>query len=74
MTLCSLVLGMLFSQDPETLAKAAIQGTRSQNSYHSKFSARIDMPNGDPLKLKGESVWGKPGGLYIRYTGSGGDE
>ena len=71
----SLILTLFFGQqDATSIASKAIEDTRKQESYHSRFEAVIKMPQGDPYEISGESVWVNPGVLYIRYTGSGKDE
>jgi len=65
-------LGCLQAASDE--AGRAIQALRSQQSYRTRFKATIEAPGSDSLKIEGESVWVKPGVLYIHYTGSGGDE
>lgn len=61
-------------QDPKSDVEKAIQKLRSQKSYRTKFTATIEAPSSDPLKIEGESVWVHPGVLYIQYQGTGGDE
>lgn len=61
-------------KNPASLAEHAIHATRTQKSYETKFDAVLALPQGDPIKYKGRSVWVAPGVLYIHYTASGGDE
>lgn len=61
-------------KDPKSVAEYAAYNTRSHGSYETRFKARIAPPKGDPLDYQGQSVWVKPGVLYIHYTASGGDE
>lgn len=64
----------LFPQTAGQDAENAIQKLREEPSYRTKFRAVVHAPGSDPLVIEGESVWVKPGVLYIQYLGSGGDQ
>jgi hypothetical protein len=53
--------------------KAAVEKTRSQKSYSVTFEAVVKVPDSDPMKISGESVWVAPGALFTQYTASGGE-
>ena len=54
--------------------KAAVEKTRSQKSYSVTFEAVVKVPDSDPMKIKGETVWISAGVLFTHYTASGGEE
>jgi outer membrane lipoprotein-sorting protein len=58
----------------EKRVRAAIEKTRNQKSYNVEFEVVIRVPDSDPMKLKGQTVWVNPGVLFTQYTASGGDE
>jgi outer membrane lipoprotein-sorting protein len=62
------------AQDAKKTLADAIDKVRGSGSYRSKFKATVKTPSSDPVVLDGESVWVKPGVLYIHYKASGGDE
>ncbi len=68
-----LLAAAVLVQDPASDADKAIKKLRGEKSYRTKFKATIEAPGSDPLVVQGESVWVKPGVLYIQYLGSGGD-
>lgn len=53
--------------------KAAVEKTRSQKSYSVTFEAVVKVPDSDPMRISGESVWVAPGALFTQYTASGGE-
>ena len=53
--------------------KAAVEKTRSQKSYRVSFDAVVRVPDSDPMKINGETVWVAPGVLFTQYTASGGE-
>ena len=53
--------------------KAAVDKTRAQKSYSVSFEAVIRVPDSDPMKINGETVWVAPGVLFTNYTASGGE-
>lgn len=59
---------------PSGFVADAIRKVRSQNSYKGTFKAEIRLPNSDPFRLSGTSVWSAPGILFIELSGSGGQE
>lgn len=69
--------GLTFEQQDPAQApartKAAVEKTRSQKSYSVTFEAVVKVPDSDPMKLSGESVWVAPGALFTQYTASGGE-
>ena len=65
---------LLQDADAPAAAREAIAKTRASSSYRVTFKATIRTPGSDPMVLEGESVWVKPGVLYIHSKASGGDE
>lgn len=61
-------------QDPRSVVEHAAHATRAQKSYEAEWTARLAVPQSDPLDYKGRAVWVAPGVLYSHYTASGGDE
>lgn len=59
--------------DAVAKAKAAVEKTRSQKSYRVTFDAVVRVPDSDPMKINGETVWVAPGVLFTQYTASGGE-
>ncbi len=53
--------------------RAAVEKTRSQKSYSVSFEAVVRVPDSDPMKISGETVWVAPGVLLTQYTASGGE-
>jgi|GEM_PF-2811044 len=53
--------------------KAAVDKTRAQKSFSVTFEAVIRVPDSDPMKITGETVWVAPGILFTQYTASGGE-
>ena len=53
--------------------KAAVDKTRAQKSYSVTFEAVVRVPDSDPMKITGETVWVAPGVLFTHYTASGGE-
>ena len=65
------------AQEPATKdaskVKAAVEKTRGQKSYRVGFTAVIQVPDSDPMKLEGETVWIAPGVLFTQYSAAGGE-
>ena len=59
--------------DAVAKTKAAVEKTRSQKSYRVSFDATVRVPDSEPMKIKGETVWVAPGVLFTQYTASGGE-
>jgi hypothetical protein len=60
-------------QDAVAKTRAAVEKTRSQKSYRVSFDAVVRVPDSDPMKINGETVWVAPGVLFTQYTASGGE-
>jgi hypothetical protein len=60
-------------QDAPARTKAAVEKTRSQKSYSVTFEAVVKVPDSDPMKITGETVWVASGVLFTQYTASGGE-
>jgi hypothetical protein len=60
-------------QEAPARTKAAVEKTRSQKSYSVTFEAIVKVPDSDPMKITGETVWVGPGVLFTQYTASGGE-
>jgi hypothetical protein len=61
------------SSQPADTARAALEKVAAQKSYRTKFAARIEVPNSDPMNLAGENVVVNGGVLFITYRASGGE-
>ena len=60
-------------KDAAARVKAAVEKTRGQKSYSVSFEAVVKVPDSDPMKITGETVWVASGVLFTQYTASGGE-
>jgi hypothetical protein len=68
----SLLVCLALQNDPEALLRRSVDSARAQKSFRVDFRARIEIPNSDPLDLRGTAL-AVADLLYIEYYASGGN-
>lgn len=61
-------------KNPKSVAEHLTYNTRRQQSYETRFKARIAPPRGKSLTYDGTCVSVKPGLLYIHYAATSGEQ